>query len=221
MKQRAEVKDPTQPDAYTSPWPLRVRLLRGVWTIVYALLFRTTPKPLNAWRLMLLRLFGAKVSGRPFVSQSARVYMPWHLELRDRAAMAPESEAYTLGRVVLGARCTVAQQSYLCTGSHALEDARLPLTTAPIEVGDDVFIGMRALILPGVRLGEGCVVAAGAVVVKDVEPWTVVGGNPAKPIGRRDPAAFRASPDQTPPLEAQSGNGDLAKAHHAGATPGP
>ncbi len=57
--------------------------------------------------------------------------------------------------------------------------------TAPITICDGVWIGARAIILPGVTMGEGAVVAAGAVVTKDVESWAVVGGNPAKFIKKR------------------------------------
>lgn len=174
-----------QPDAYTSPWPLRVRIARMAWILAYALAFRFTPKPLNRWRLFLLRAFGATIHGRPFVSESARINMPWHLELHDRACLAPHAEAYALGRIILRERCTVAQHAYLCTGTHDLSRPHLPLQTATIEVGPDVFIGVRGLVLPGVILGEGSVVGAGAVVTRDVEPWTVVAGNPARPIKTR------------------------------------
>lgn len=52
-------------------------------------------------------------------------------------------------------------------------------------ISDGVWIGMRAMIMPGIHIGEGAVIAANSVVVKDVEPYTIVGGNPAKPIGQR------------------------------------
>ncbi len=58
-----------------------------------------------------------------------------------------------------------------------------PARTAPITIEDDAFIGARAIVLKGVRIGQGAVVAAGAVVAKDVAPRTIVGGNPARPIG--------------------------------------
>ncbi len=174
-----------QATAYTSPWSLRVRLGIVAWAVVWRLLFRPTPKPLTRWRLWLLRCFGARVSGRPFVDASAVVKMPWNLELEDRACMGPRSEVYNLGPVVLRQRSTLAQEAYLCAGTHDFTVPNLPMVVGPIEVGADAFICARAFVLPGVVVGAGAIVGACAVVTTDVEPWTVVAGNPARLIGRR------------------------------------
>ncbi len=105
--------------------------------------------------------------------------------MEDRATLAPGSEVYNLGHITLKARCTVAQQTYLCGGTHDLSLELLPLVVAPIEVGVDAFIGARAFVMPGVVIGEGSVVGAASVVTADVEPWKIVAGNPAKAIGER------------------------------------
>ena len=86
----------------------------------------------------------------------------------------------------LGVVNMIAQETMLCGGTHDLSLRTLPLLVGDTDVGKYVFIGARALVLPGANLGEGSVVGAGAVVTKDVEPWTVVGGNPAKLIKKRE-----------------------------------
>lgn len=182
--QRLETK--RQADAYSSPWSMRTRLGGALWSAVWLLLARPTPKPLSPWRVLLLRLFGAKVSGTPFVASSAKVKFPWNLTLEDRACLAPDSEVYNLGPCILRARSTVTQRVYLCGGSHDLSQPSLPLVTGPIEIGADAFVGAQALILPGITIGDGAVVGAGSVVTKDVQPWTIVAGNPAREIGRRE-----------------------------------
>lgn len=157
-------------------------LFRCVWL----LLCRWNPKYLARWRLFWLRLFGTNISGRPFVAPSCIIKIPWLLELRDRACLAPGCEIYNLGHITIRARATVAQHAYLCAGTHDFSLKSLPLVVAPIDVHEDVFIGAKALILPGVRVGAGAIVGAGAVVSKNVEPWSIVAGNPAKVIGERE-----------------------------------
>lgn len=183
--EEAALRHLNQSSAYASPWTLRVRVRIALWGAVWLTLFRPTPKPFSFWRVLLLRLFGATVRGRPFVSQSAVVKMPWNLTLEDRSCLGPGSEVYNLARVALGPRCTVAQQVYLCGGTHDFTDPNLPLVVGEIVVGADAFIGARAFVLPGVKIGDGAVVGACAVVTKDVEPWTVVAGNPARAVKRR------------------------------------
>ena len=175
----------TQASRYLSPWPLKNRLGRLAWNIVWSCLFRTSPKPLYAWRRLLLRLFGCRIEGRPCVSPYARITMPWNLRLGDKATLADRCEIYNLDSVCLGPRVTIAQEAYLCAGSHDFEHPYMPLTTAPITVGEDAFIAARAFIMPGVTVHRGAIVGACAVVTKDVDECLIVAGNPARMIGRR------------------------------------
>jgi putative colanic acid biosynthesis acetyltransferase WcaF len=88
-------------------------------------------------------------------------------------------------RVVIGPHATISQYSYLCTASHNINDPHMRLVTAPIFIGAGTWVCAGAFIGPGVNIGEGAVAAARAVIVKNVEPWTVVGGNPARFIKTR------------------------------------
>jgi maltose O-acetyltransferase len=74
----------------------------------------------------------------------------------------------------------------ILTAQHLHDDATFALTSRPVVVEDHVWIGTRATILPGVTVGRGAVVATGSVVTKDVAPLDIVGGVPARPIGRRN-----------------------------------
>ena len=89
------------------------------------------------------------------------------------------------GGLAIGNYVSISPGVWILTDRHDMHDPRFREVLAPVTVGDHVWIGSRALILPGVTLGEGAVVAAGAVVTGDVEPYTVVGGVPARPIGTR------------------------------------
>jgi putative colanic acid biosynthesis acetyltransferase WcaF len=174
-----------QRNRYASPWSVRARLGSMVWRIVWLLFFRPTPKHLYHWRILLLRLFGCRVSGTPYVAPSAVIKAPWNLALEDRACLGPQSEVYNLAPVTLRARSTVAQQAYLCGGTHDFALPEQPLLVGEIDIGEDVFVGARAFIMPGIQIGTGAIVGACAVVTRNVAPWTIAVGNPAKPIGRR------------------------------------
>ncbi len=89
------------------------------------------------------------------------------------------------GPLHIGAHVSISPQVAILTTQHGVSDPAFRTTTRPVRIGDYVWIGWRATILPGVTLGEGAVVAAGAVVTQDVAPYTVVGGVPARPIGTR------------------------------------
>lgn len=170
----------------SSPWSLTTHLRACLWNIVWLLLFRLSPRPCHAWRRLLLRLFGCTMSGRPYIQPTAIIKMPWQLTMEDGACLGDRCEVYNLGLVVLKARSTVAQQAYLCGGTHDLSLPDSPLMVGDIIVGEEVFIGARALILPGVKLGTGVVIGAGAVVTKDMPEWMICVGNPCKPLKPRE-----------------------------------
>lgn len=89
------------------------------------------------------------------------------------------------GGLRIGDNVSISPGVWLLTKGHDMNDPLFPETPARIEIGDYAWLGSRALLLPGVIIGEGAVVAAGAIVTKDVAPYTVVAGSPARPIGSR------------------------------------
>jgi len=103
----------------------------------------------------------------------------------DHSCLSHEVDCYCVAPVKLGAHVTVSQYSYLCTATHDIEEPSMPLVTAPIVIGAGAWITADVFIGPGVTIGEGAVVGARSTVFKDVEPWTVVAGNPARFIKNR------------------------------------
>ncbi len=184
-KERLSLKNPAQVDRGRSPWSRRERLGILLWRIAWVLLYRPSPKPLVGWRRFLLRSFGATIEGKPFISESSIVRVPWLLTMEAASCLGERAEVYNLGPVTLKARCVVAQQVYLCAGTHDLENPVYPLVVGPIVVGEDAFIGARALVLPGVVIGDGAVIGAGSVVAKDMPGWSYCAGNPCRVIRPR------------------------------------
>jgi putative colanic acid biosynthesis acetyltransferase WcaF len=162
-----------------------MRITMMLWEGCWALFCGWTPKPFNRWRLFWLRLFGARIRGTPFVHQRARIQIPWHLSLGDRCCVGDRANLYSLGKIEIDEDAVVAQEAYICTGTHDFDQPGLPLVTDDIHIGRGAFIGARAMVLPGVKIGASSIIGACAVVTKDVEPWTINAGNPCRLVRRR------------------------------------
>jgi len=159
-------------------------LRRVLWALVTPL-FRWSPRPLFGWRRFLLNLFGARVGQGVNIYNSAVITMPWNLEVGDWAAIGEHALIYNLGQITIGESATVSQRTHLCAGSHDYLDPAMPLLKTPIEIKPQAWVCADAFVGPGVTVGEGSVVGACAVVTRDVDPWTVVAGNPAREVKKR------------------------------------
>lgn len=168
-----------------SPFSFKIKLRRIIWAMVYYTLFRLSPNPCRRWRSFLLRCFGAKISSKARISQSAIITMPWNLTMDDYATLGPHAICYSTGNIRIGRQATVSQYSYLCSATHDHEDRYFTLYSLPINVGDQVWIAADVFIGPGITIGEGTVVGARSSVYEDLPPWKVCVGNPAKPIKDR------------------------------------
>ena len=105
--------------------------------------------------------------------------------MKHRACLGEHVNAYSLGKIKVLEGATIAQEAYLCTGTHDFKNPTMQLITKKIIIGENSFVGARAMILPGVCIGEKVIVGAMSVVSKDVPDHQVVAGNPAKKIGER------------------------------------
>ena len=156
-----------------------------MWAVIKPF-FRFSPRVLFAWRNFLLRLSGARIGKNVHIYNTAHVHFPWNLEVGDWAAIGDHALIYNLGPIRVGSAVTISQRAHLCAGTHDHTDPSMPLQRPPIVIGDQVWVCADAFIGPGITIGEGALVGARAVVVKDVEPWQIVAGNPAHPIRKRE-----------------------------------
>lgn len=162
------------------------QLVRLLWGIVWGIFARPLPRSMGSgWKRFLLRLFGAKIHPTAVVYSSAKVYYPANLVMEAYSCLASDVDCYNVAPIKIGANATVSQGAYLCTASHDITNPLNPLVTAPIVIEDQAWIGAKAFIGMGVTIGQGAVVGATASVYKNIEPWIVVGGNPAKYIKDR------------------------------------
>ena len=132
-----------------------------------------------------MRVFGAEVGRHVHIDPSAKIFIPWNLKIGDWSSVGFDALLYNLGPLTIGRKVTVSQRAHLCGGTHDYRSPTMDLTKSPISIGDGSWVCADAFVGPGVKVGEGAVVGARAVVVKDVEPGVVVAGNPAVAVGRR------------------------------------
>ncbi|MDP1832902.1 MAG: hypothetical protein Q8K67_12645 [Geothrix sp.] len=176
---------PVDVSHYTSRFTWKHKVARGLWRLVWMLLFRPSPAFLYPWRRLLLRTFGARLGAKAVTYPSTKVWAPWNLTMGDFACLGPHVDCYAVDRVSIGAHATISQHATLCTASHDITDPGMRLITAPIEIGPSAWVAAGAFIQPGRTVGEGGVVAAMGCLTKDVGPWEVFGGNPAVFLKRR------------------------------------
>jgi putative colanic acid biosynthesis acetyltransferase WcaF len=170
---------------YRSELSVRNRIARACWGVVWTVFCRLSPRPFRRWRRFWLVLFGARLHPSASVAASARVWAPWNLEMGAHTGIGDWADCYCVDKVTLGEGAVVSQYAYICTASHDISDPGKRLVTKPITLGRMSWVCAGAYVNMGVTLGEGAVAAARAVVVKDVPPWTVVAGNPAKAVKTR------------------------------------
>ena len=165
-------------------WTRKELLARACWELTYPL-FAWSPRPLWGWRRWLLRLFGAYIGGDVHIYPTVRIKIPWNLTVGSQSAIGDRVILYALGPITLGDRVTISQGAHLCAGTHDWRLPGMPLLKPPISVADDAWICADAFIGPGVTVGQGAIIGARAVAMKDVAAGTTVVGNPARPLERR------------------------------------
>ena len=161
------------------------RMSRLVWSIIWTLLFRPSPRPFHSWRAFLLRGFGAKLGPNCHFYPRSRVWAPWNLECADGVTLGDEAEIYNPSLVTMGSHAIVSQQAYICGATHDYNDPAFPLISFPMSLGAYSWVCARASVSPGVNVGEGAVLGLGSVATRDLEPWTVYAGVPAQRVKQR------------------------------------
>ena len=149
-------------------------------------------------RLYLYRRIGMKVGKGCVIRRGVYLGSPNELELGD-GSFVGRASLYCTGGVKIGRNVNVSDGVVIITAKHDVNSPKFEAKYEPIPIEDWAWIATNAIVLAGVTVGEGAVVAAGAVVTKDVPAYTIVGGNPAKAIGEQEEATIRLRPGELPP----------------------
>lgn len=142
------------------------------------------------FKRFMYRCLGVKFGKKSFFFRRVEILEPRKIQIGNYVAVGWFSLLDGRGGITIGNNVNIASYAKLITGSHDINDKTFPGVFKPIIVKDNVSIFTGAMILGGVTIGEGAIVSAGAVVTKDVPPFAVVGGVPAKIIKYRECREF-------------------------------
>jgi maltose O-acetyltransferase len=141
--------------------------------------------PSRTLRTFLLRLVGSKIAKKVSIFANFEIRSPEKLIIDEGCSIGPRVLLDARSGLHIGKNVTIAAEAMIWTLHHNYDDINFAVMGDQVIIEEYVWICSRAIILPGVRIGKGAVVASGAVVTKDVAPFSIVGGIPAKLISKR------------------------------------
>lgn len=141
--------------------------------------------PSHHLRRAFYRLVGMKIGTGSSIHMKLTLYNPAGISVGEDTIVGEKCTFDGRAKLTIGNHVDIASEVMIYNSEHDINDPKFGAIVAPVTIEDYVFIGPRAIVLPGVTIGKGAVIGAGAVVTKDVESNMIVGGVPAKVIGER------------------------------------
>lgn len=175
-------------DRYTTPpgWhPGAPKPQQILWFCLGSPLLSARWLPGSAWRVLMLRAFGARIGLGCRFKPGLRVKFPWRLQVGRACWLGEDVWLDNLAPIRIGDRVCISQGAYLCTGSHDFRSLDFDLRLSPIIIDNDAWIASHAVLAPGTYVGSGAVVALCAVVSGIVQQRSIMRGNPAVVVGQR------------------------------------
>lgn len=160
-------------------------LMQVLWYLTNIIFFRNPLNVINISKVILLRIFGAKVGIAVVLKPGISIKYPWKLQIDDYSWIGESVWIDNLDLVHIGKSVTISQGAMLVTGSHDYRLTGFDFCSAPVEIEDGVWIGARAMVLPGVVCRTHSILGAGAVARNELDAYMIYAGNPAVPVKKR------------------------------------
>ena len=144
--------------------------------------------PSKRIRISVLRLLGADVSDNVRIYSGFHIRDPFNISIAEGVSIGPNVVLDGRKGIKIGKSTVIAYEAIIWTLSHDYNDLNFSCKGTSVIIGDYAWICSRAIIMPGINVGNGAVIASGAIVTKDVPPYAIVAGVPAKIIGWRKQA---------------------------------
>ena len=159
--------------------PGRNAFVRAIWYVTNMLFFKSSWCTSYGLKRGLLRMYGAHIGPHVVIKPCVSVKYPWHLSIGENSWIGEQVWIDNLADVTVGKNCCISQGAMLLCGNHDYTKESFDLITGKIKLKDGAWVGAKAIVCPGVTMGEGSVLTAGSVATRDIERDAVCQGNPA------------------------------------------
>jgi putative colanic acid biosynthesis acetyltransferase WcaF len=165
----------------------RPKWLEAWWYLAKCVLFLSAAPWPSAWKVAVLRAFGATIGEGVVIKPRVNIHLPWKLAVGDHAWIGEEVFILNLDQVTIGSHACISQRAFLCTGNHDYRDPAFRYFGAPITIADGAWVGAQVFVAPGTRIGTDAVIVANSRASGEVPAAMICDGSPARPIKPRWP----------------------------------
>jgi putative colanic acid biosynthesis acetyltransferase WcaF len=158
---------------------------RTLWYFTNAAFFLNPLFPFRSPKPWLLRLFGARVGRGVVIHPGVNIKFPWKLTIGDHVWIGQRTWLDNIDQLTIQSNVVISQGAMIIQGSHDYKRVDYPTLSAPVILEEGCWVGAGAMVLMGVTMKSHSVLAAGGVATKDLEPYTVYQGDPARPLRER------------------------------------
>jgi len=161
------------------------RLKQILWYFINVLFFRNSLSVIPAFKVWLLRMFGAKIGRSVVIKPAVNIKYPWKLIIGNHSWIGENVWIDNLSDIVIGDNVTISQGAFLLTGSHDHSRETFDFLSSPIVLEDGVWIGARSVVAGGVTCGTHSILGINSVAESMLKPYLIYKGNPAVPVLER------------------------------------
>lgn len=161
-------------------------LMRSLWYVTNIFFIKNQLVTSSLFKVLILRLFGAKIGKNTVIKPGVYVKYPWLLEIKDYVWLGEHAWIDNLTKVTIGSNVCISQGAYILTGNHNYTKSTFDLMVQSVVLEEGVWIGAKATVCPGITCESHSVLTAGSVATGNLKPFGIYQGNPATWIRERN-----------------------------------